>query len=328
MKKENTLGDLYSFYKNRDYSYETIFNGEMFLAYPKTFNDPYDCFIMVNQKDFEIEYLKSIFTEFVIDEALIAESGKASLIDSINKLQYEAVHEFRDIPSQYTALLGANFETIKQECDDLFSKYCNEIEKLRNRYAMACFTTNKAQYNLAMWAHYADNYSGFCCKFNLEKTGIVSKDEQSQKLLSLIKKVRYVKKFPQIDVKKLLEIPVNEIYHNKYVNNFIKNNLNKKYIQWKYENEYRLIIDKEDTSFVKKIETINGFTIDFSYLKELYIYSNKHSIRKELVISAIAKKYNVKYYTLTLSRGNLELIEDEKNINKHNLHLDFQSLFK
>ena len=116
-----------------------------------------------------------------------------------------------------------------------------------------------------------------------------------------------------MEIKRICDLLRNELYNNKYVNDYIKKSLYKKHLQWSYENEYRLVLDKNDPSINITYENDSGFKIKFDYLKELYISADKYSLRKELVVKEIAKKFNIKYLKLTANKGFVGLKEDNSD---------------
>lgn len=328
------LNDFYSMYKNRDYSFETIYNGEIFLSFPKTFNDPFDCMFLIDKKEFELEYLKRLYGADLFDSEFckrVSNIKNNSAFKEIEYLQLMNKHNPDAFPKNYAPLANVNISKLKADCSDLFQKYFSELQAVRNKYGVACFTLNKPENNMVMWAHYADNYDGFCCKFSFGniKFNLVNKDgidNYGYKLLKHFYKVVYTKRFKQLDAKTLLSIAPNELYNNKYVNDYIKKSLYKKHLQWSYENEYRLVLDKNDPSIKITYENDCGFRIKFNYLKELYISADKYSLRKELVVKEIAKKFNIKYLKLTANKGFVGLQEDTSEPNEHNIEIDIKNI--
>lgn len=326
------LSDFYSMYKNRDYSFETIYNGEIFLSFPKTFNDPFDCMFLIDKKDFELEFLKKLFGSHVIDQDFCNRVSKIKNNSAFKEIAYlQSIKRYNPtaFPQHYEPLIATQNETLKMECNALFQKYFSELQAVRNKYGVACFTLNTPENNMVMWAHYADNYDGFCCKFNFNNisSDIENKeriDKYGYKLLKHFYKVIYTNRFKQLDTKTLLSINPSELYYNKYVNDYIKKSLYKKHLQWSYENEYRLVLDKNDPAIKITYENDCGFRIKFNYLRELYISSDKYSLRKELVVKEIAKKFNIKYLKLTANKGFVGLQEDTSEPNEHNIEIDIK----
>lgn len=54
---------LYTLFSGKAYNFSTIKKGDLFLAYPNTFNDPFDGAILVDQMEFIKEYLRRRFGE-------------------------------------------------------------------------------------------------------------------------------------------------------------------------------------------------------------------------------------------------------------------------
>ena len=68
IKDLNFNGYLFSFYRNKDYCYNTCENGELFLSFPKNFNDQFEGKVLVDKNEFAIEYCSRIFGEdFVLE---------------------------------------------------------------------------------------------------------------------------------------------------------------------------------------------------------------------------------------------------------------------
>lgn len=327
------INNFYSMYKNRDYCFETIYDGEIFLSYPKTFNDPFDCMFLIDKKEFELEYLKKLYGNIVIDDVFADNVNylNRSVFQEIELLKIAHEYNCESIKENYLPLINANIEQLKNNCNNLFNSYYSELQNVRNRYGVACFTINKPENNMVMWAHYADNYDGFCCKFNFGniKFDLIRKshiDKYSYNLLKHFYKVVYTNKFKQLDAKILLSINPNELYNNKYINDYIKKSLYKKHSQWNYENEYRLVIDKNDPTINILYKNDCGFKIKFNYLRELYISADKCSLQKELVAKEIAKKFNIKYLKLTANKGYVGLQEDTSEPNEHNIEIDIKNI--
>lgn len=319
------LNDIYSMYRNKDYSYETLYDGEIFLSYPKCFNDPFDCFVLIDKEEFNVEYLRRKFDHSLIQRLIEYYPGKP-IFDLIDFVYLYKKADPDGFPKDFEWIMNEDLDLIKKDCLKKFNEYYAEINKVRNRFGIACFTINKPNKNMVMWAHYAENYDGFCASYNFGNVkfdiGTERCDKYAYYILKNFKKVDYTKEFPRIDVKKLLDIPIEKIEKNKYILRCIKKTLNKKYSQWQYEKEYRLIIDRNDKNIKKTFMSEKGFKIKFPYLRELYLYSQKYTLQKKLVIESIADKYGIKYLFLTTNQGSIELIEDKTSINEHNIKIE------
>ena len=249
---------LYSLFGGAAYDFSTIKNGELFLSYPNNFNDPFDGAIIIDQSEFVKEFLKRRLDDNLVS-AVFSEIVKDDSADAFDLI---AKHNFMRKTFSYCKnlysdkceiLLDIDVDKLKEECFNLYNEYIESIKKIRNEYGVACFTTNAPQNNMVMWAHYANNYRGFCCKFEFDYYDVdTPRDTKgTANILKHFYKVVYTKKFPFIDVKRLFNYPPNESHKNKYIYRFIERTLTLKHTQWKYENEYRVIIHKDSRLFEK-----------------------------------------------------------------------------
>lgn len=319
---------LYSLFGGAAYDFSTIKNGELFLSYPQNFNDPFDGTILIDQTEFIKEFLCRRFGEDFVSTVFseITADKSANAFDWISQYNF-AKKAFPNckIPRSDKCQILSNIDAdkLKEECTDLYNNYIESIKKIRNEYGVACFTTNAPQSNMVMWAHYANNYKGFCCEFEFNYYDVdTSRDTKgTSNILKHFHKVTYTKNFPFLDVKKLLDYSPDELNNNKYIYKFVEKSLTLKYKQWKYENEYRIIIHKDSKLFKKTFSKNNcGFKIPFSYLKALYI--NFEKCIDETSIKDIAIAHAVKYYGLIPSKNGVELVEDGSIMNIHNIILD------
>lgn len=319
---------LYSIFGGAAYDFSTIKNGELFLSYPDNFNDPFDGAILIDQTEFLKEVLRRRFNDKFVS-TLFSEAPKNNFTDIFEFIkQYNfALTELPDALIMYSddCSMFENIDAnkLKQECLALYNDYIKTIRKIRNEYGVACFTTNTPETNMVMWAHYADNYKGFCCKFEFDYYDVdTPRDKKGTgNILKRFHKVTYTKQIPFIDVKEILKYSPEELGKSTYIHRFIEKVLTLKHEQWSYENEYRIIIHK-DSKLFKKTFTQNkcGFKISFPYLKALYISFEK--CIDETGIKDIAITHKVKYYLLTPSKVGVQLVEDGSVMNIHNIMLD------
>ncbi len=281
----------YKMYSNRDYNFCSAFNGQVFLNNPKNYNDKFDSFILIDREKFRNSYIKN------------------------HKLAFEDMHSKKVIQQQ---LQNFRSETNCQDDSPItknkqneeiisiaYDSYCKKISELINEYYIACFTLNKPEKNMVMWSHYADNYKGFCAEYSFEKLQYdinTSRINEYQKFLyNKIVKVKYVnEKAVEIDYDILSKLNVESLGENSYIRSCIKRALREKEKQWKYENEYRLILHKDDINQLKAIKENcvllldNGCMIDFNYLNRLYLVSDSFSCTNKPSLDDIAKKFRVK----------------------------------
>ncbi len=132
---------------------------------------------------------------------------------------------------------------------DKISKYNYPIElinALRDSYytgvLIGCFTTNLTN-NMPMWAHYANNHTGFCIEYNVTKPKLFypisyepTRAPANVAYMNCVS-LGYKDMIGKITEKEKEDL---EFYNALLFHNcIIKNN------DWKYENEYRLLFPTE-----------------------------------------------------------------------------------
>ncbi len=316
LKQMIGLGKLYKMFKGKDYDYEALKNNEIFLAYPSTFNDPFDCFISFLKDDFEREFLK----------LKLPKEKYLEILQSVNQVTFswmrilehnKCCQHVKPFPF-VSALTSPETDKLEKECWDLYDKYYKELSKIRNQYGIVCFTKNEPAKNMVMWAHYADNYKGFCAQYALSNSSdLCSKQRRDEYTFNLLKhmgKVHYRDGAVKIDCEKILKIPPAKLATNPYIKNYIKRILFTKNKQWNYENEYRLVLKKSDFKIIN--ETSNGFSIRFPYVEKVYIERGENKLSlKHNSIDEITKELEVDCDFLVPSNEwiTLETAETHKN---------------
>ncbi len=165
-------------YKYRDWGYKPdpskedyphqrmLKEGELWMASPASFNDPFDC---------------RITTDF----QLLTEDERKSWVNRA------AINGF-----QYAIANNINLETKISEMDrrmDDISTFQRESENLEfeeiNRYGILSLSCRWD--SILMWSHYANNHQGFCVGFHEAKL-------RNSGLFGSAKKVDYGDRFPSI----------------------------------------------------------------------------------------------------------------------------------
>lgn len=127
-------------------------------------------------------------------------------------------------------------------------KVFNKFKRYFNSKAgIVCFTDNWQ--NSVMWSHYANKHKGVCLGFDID-----------EKILKKVKYLKYRKKYELSDPK----------YSHGISANVLSELCRYKFVDWKYENEYRGIIP------LKEKDKSGHYFVDFSdefVLREIIIGS-------------------------------------------------------
>lgn len=226
MKQRNMPEKLYRYrtLNNVDYIKEEICDGKIFLAHPKSLNDPFDSCSVLGS---------NVPKAYVANKADFQEQFKGKIAEK----EYDAIFESEDWYEKMMSFVANESVSADKE---MYLKHAmeyavmKEIERLNNTVSemvrrtarLACFTeTNR---NLPMWNHYAQGHTGICLEYD-------TKCIEDIYIINRLFPVIYTKKLP--DGVKLLIDKAAPKYH------FMEHFLIHKLDDWRYEQEWRLIFD-------------------------------------------------------------------------------------
>lgn len=252
-------------YRNFDVdgnSLNALKNNYVWLSAPNRFNDPYDCSACF---DFE----KMLAATFINNNK---NSDNPKIQKTIEDLK--SGKSFFDIKDQNP--LSNQFNGfLKGISQDKFYEY---TDKFRNKGKIGCFSeTNKS---ILMWSHYAGKHTGFCVEYNIK--GIPLDNDFNMNLFPVIYSVK------PLDLSKALI--------NKRVDVLGQILYLVKYIDWKYEKEWR---------YIGKTTISNKYTMPIKpkrvYLGTMITEENENKI-KEITnrIGIECKKMQLKPYSFEL----------------------------
>ncbi|KGB92022.1 DUF2971 domain-containing protein [Burkholderia cepacia] len=230
LKHQNLPKTVFKYRGVNKHSLKNLRDNTIWLADPRSFNDPYDCSVFVDfdrmAKDLYknpprelIERLtKHLPAQRVIDiQAAMrnADNTQDALLDEV----------LRDMPAEKIEVAKAALKAINtMTYHDMASK---SSEAFKNGFKVCSFSARKD--STLMWSHYADYHKGFCIEYSLENT--TPKDFLSRFMYPVIYSER---PFDATDnISNFAEKSPNSLYLNKA--GLIKST------DWEYEREWRLI---------------------------------------------------------------------------------------
>ena len=270
------------------YSLRNLQNGQIFFNTPLNFNDPFDtihparineisnekfvdfyCSSVkrkfdkksllailnknISAKDFydfcdeHIEYLIDINTDNSEDFLKSKENFLNSLRENRNDSQNNLVEN-----------IGHIFSMIKSRIQETIHKSISEIREASfSKIGVCCFSKNNT--DLLMWSHYADFHKGFCLEF-----------DSNISPFSRYFEVTYESEFPDINSDLLFEDN----------NDFIEKLLSFKSIDWRYEEELRILHKESNKSYFYPAKA----------LKAIYFGLNTDESDIEIICSLIKSK--------------------------------------
>lgn len=171
------------------------------MASPGSFNDPFDCRIPENYHLLNTQEKINEFMKYI-------ESKHQDKLSEISK------NDVKKISNNFKKRFE-NPEEVQRNHENHFFKQTNDCYGI--------LSLSKKWNSLLMWSHYGNNHKGFCIGFNENKM-------RESRLFGAGFEVNYSTKFPERNPLKKIEPIQDSILQ-----------LGHKSIEWKYEEEFRLI---------------------------------------------------------------------------------------
>lgn len=235
-----------------NYALDGIKNKTLWLSSPFNFNDPFDCIL-------NFDYTNEV----------------VSVCKGISERLYGV--EFTEEFLRYPSIDKKLSELIEQ-----MNGRVSNIMPIPNIY-VSCFSEIDNLHSLRMWAHYANNHTGFCAEYDF--------DTLNQSVPFGCIPVKYTKDFSR-------EIHANSIEAS--TKNFLKMVFNKS-DEWSYEKEWRLAQEIEGVSN-------DGVNIDFALPKKIYLGCKSCVTLKEELFY-ICKYNQIELYQMYIQPGTFSLYE-------------------
>lgn len=298
----------------RNYSLEALQNNTVFLQSPINFDDPYDCNIFVEEQTFALERIKyysllcgvDVKPEWKYEDISYNLSMKiynhisaGNLLESIYEPDKDNelvnLHQQRFFNTLKIELMSpdVNEESYFKAFNKVIKCEYQDIQQTANSFRISCFT--QTPFSMLMWAHYAKYHQGFCIEYEVP----TYPDEFMDIFHSL---------FPVIytDTRtNLTDISLNwkstGVRSKESLWDFYKYGLLIKSLEWKYQQEWRLV--SYDNSLSADSNNCNFFKI-----KKVYL-GNKMSKDDRLQIIKICKDKGIPYSGITISLDKFEMKE-------------------
>ena len=245
--------------KGKNYSHEELINGAIYLSTPKDFNDPFDSYPACNMERAALRLAQNYLEILGLDGPAVAsmEDALAAVCscferfrDDNGRLDFRAIEldemallAFRLLTDQIIFSSGdSSMLTEKSLRNALIGRCEGEIETCANHMRIACFSSNiNSNY---MWAHYANNYQGFCIAYPFPGgTGVLLEDSYAW-LSGVIYPVRYsLKRYDMTD--SIADMAMGRFGKPEMDALFAKTYLSKG-VEWFQEREWRLAVPRND----------------------------------------------------------------------------------
>lgn len=304
-KRKYIRSSIRKFYAPSIENISDVANQLLWLADPGLFNDPDDCKLRIDES-FEIYVLNKII------------ENDPDFTPQEKSIIWGAVRHRNSIysPQVYQLLQGnKGFNYFYEQISELKNRAGLHVNNLNHtKYRIACFVENSYEpyeYDNLMWAHYAQNYRGFCVEYDIDKVfsakykdfyssyfdskaksfcGLIDAQSIKNALINGFFPVIYTShKKPTIPAATAYKIACGNCtgkYFDNVENSFVRALITKDLI-WKYEREWRLIINDS------LISTI-GYKIPFPFATKI-IVGVTASKELKLLLKNICDKLNIDF---------------------------------
>lgn len=305
---------LFKYFRNNEKSLMALTNNTVHLSVPTEFDDPYDCNIYTSELDFAIgqirfyaelcgiktedgmtyseiesELLNLIYRQLDSGKPLEDIYQKNNNNNIVEQLQMEILFNTLKLASisSYSKKYGLDVALFKVIRDEYYS-----FQKNANSFKIACFTENP--FSILMWSHYAESHTGFCLEYD-----IPAYSEEWKELYHNLFPVVYTNK--RIDLTKLcLNWSKDGTLTQESLWDFYKFGLLSKSLDWKYQNEWRLVSCDSMLSDDEN-DNCNFFKINKVYL------GNKMPNDERMKIIKICKERNIPYCGVKIAQDKYEM---------------------
>lgn len=295
-----------------NYSLEALKNNTVFLSPPNQFDDPYDCNIYVDDNEFalqRIHYYASLCGVEVksgwnyVDIAnnlamkIYMHCSQGNEIESLFNLneENELVRSHQQI---FLLTVKSKIQAKNATGDSYFNAFyevinqeLNDMQKTANRFRISCFA--QTPYSMLMWSHYAKYHNGFCIEYEVPNH---SNDNDSifQNLFPVI----YTDTRKDFTRLSLNWKTTGNLSHDDLWD-FYKYGLISKSLDWKYQQEWRLISCDNFLSDDK-------YNCKFFKIKKVYL-GNRMSTKDRLEVIEICKSKDIPYSGVVISSNRFEM---------------------
>ena len=226
-------------------SYERIDvlqNNKIKFSSPADFNDPFE---------FQVSFSKVIEYDKNFEKQVRLELKKEILrkFESIPKDMCNNILTFkvkRQLIKEIKSQLIKNISDLKNNSEPTLAINASTVfsENLINKIGVLSLTEKSD--NLLMWAHYATSHQGYCLGFNSDSNFFNRKRSENDEFYH-IRKVIYDKNRPY---KPITDLTAQDTFLTKSDD-------------WKYEQEWRMLVSLDDANEVKRINNTNVHLYEF-----------------------------------------------------------------
>lgn len=233
----------------------------------------------INLNDIE-DYITEILNYLNIDLNSLDDDQDINLSKKdLFTILFNIVNDNFQIEKAYKS--GIDVEVIEEliaKCEkDIDNIFQSNFNSIRDSLAITCLSETND--NILMWSHYANNHKGICLEYDFEEIN-----------------TKY-NIFPVIYSNNICDIS-NDILNDNY--NFIIQKVLTKAEDWKYENEWRIVVKNKN-------ESQTGTLIKIPKVKAIYM-GCRIDEKNQKAIEELAIENGIEIYKMEMSTNEFKLI--------------------
>ena len=270
-------------YLDEDGALATVENKSVLLKTPLEYNDPFDCYFYISDKErrkafklfLNYSFFKILYLGLVVQNKatilgnLNTKILKLNLIFSVNTIKKTKKYKWLpDVAFYYTLAKKISGKSEDDFLEEFNTIVDDIINRARQSLLFACFSLKKD--SILMWSHYANQHKGACVEFEINDDDF--------------KRVSYKKKPPCFSLTRIFELMLGHemagtpLEYEDDTLSFVLKPILTKYIGWKYEKEircgYSSSVSNPNISKGKTKKGNDGFFLTMSRIKTIYIGCN------------------------------------------------------
>jgi len=150
------------------------------------------------------------------------------------------------------------------------------------KLGVSCFSTKNN--SILMWSHYANKHQGICLEFTTGKYPLVKADSDSK--VHVFQKVKYLRadRYPEVSLKNFLDASPQTL-----------NAILCKAFEWRYEKEWRLVVDHGEAGVCYQKESLSGVIFGLNMEDDLKVKVRALLVGNPGVLFYQAKRSKTKY---------------------------------
>jgi len=235
IKQQHLPKRIYKYRQVCPYHINNLETDTVWLSSPESFNDPYDCWLTLADNLVSTLIERRLLDAFVKANKLQTVLPPAQIEEAKNSLEpLKTLAGYLPSSSAAAIKLKQKAENYSISAEGLANGVVSTLQEWRKMVKLCSFSAIKD--SLLMWGHYADNHRGFCLEYDLEA---LNADHSFRKNLypvvyshQLYGLRQYAEKLVAPDRQEFCPmLPLLAMIH--------------KFHGWKYEEEWRMIFEKE-----------------------------------------------------------------------------------